>query len=763
MQPLHPSDPAWVSGYRMLGRLGAGGMGMVLLGRSPGGTLVAIKLIRAEYADDVGFRARFRREVAIAQRVRNRWAVPVVDADTEAPAPWLATEFVPGPPLSEAVANHGPFPEHGVRALGTMLAEALDAVHEAGLVHRDVKPGNVLLGLDGPRLIDFGIARAMDDTVLTATDVVIGSPGFLSPEQAQGRPISPASDMFSLGCVLAYTASGQRPFGSGPVEAMLFRTVYDPPDTSGVPDALRPVVDGLLEKDPEARLDAEQLRAAWTLEESPEGWLPPPVTRLIAERSAEMLALPAADRTEIVGGSGAGTGAGAGFGAGVSGGFGPPIGTLNDALTQGPGTTPGTRPGPPEGPPTGPRRRNVLIGALATLGVIGGGVTAAVLLNNEADPGSGDGDQAGPGGEGRGRPATDRPLLVLGVQGDLEGDLADMAQAQVRGAQLAVDQLNSDTAHPFRYQLETVDDGGNADGAATAAATLTEDARVVGVLSASTSEALRASLDTYYQARLPLLTVNDGAQIIKDSVFVSARTGNALQMTDVMTYVTADEDALAVGLVQTATDYSREVTTAFGTLLRRGGRTVHPVTIPTGTADHRAPVRQLVSQQPDFIVFGGDWEDLIPFAQALDETGYDGRRIATHDAFDPRFLERAGSAAEGWMFVAAVVDPEQLDSAADFVTAFTDAFDEDPPLYAAEAYDAVQVLAACARDLHEEKELDRVTRQDIVPSIRQTRHKGVTKSFSFEPANGNFTGKGAFFYRVEDGEYLLLGTGVPED
>ncbi len=142
----------------------------------------------------------------------------VAGADTEAPAPWLATEFVPGPALGEAVGG-GPLPERGVRALGSMLAEALEAVHTAGLVHRDVKPGNALLGLDGPRLIDFGIARALDDTVLTATDVIVGSPGFLSPEQAQGRRIGPASDVFSLGCVLVYAATGGRPFGTGPVEA----------------------------------------------------------------------------------------------------------------------------------------------------------------------------------------------------------------------------------------------------------------------------------------------------------------------------------------------------------------------------------------------------------------------------------------------------------------------------------------------------------------------------------------------------------------
>ncbi len=170
---------------------------------------------------------------------------------------------MPGPALSEAVGGGGPLPERGVRALGSMLAEALEAVHAAGLVHRDVKPGNVLLGLDGPRLIDFGIARALDDTLLTATDVIVGSPGFLSPEQAQGRRIGRASDVFSLGCVLVYAATGGRPFGTGPVEAMLFRTVHDTADLSALPPGLLPVVGACLAKDPEDRPTAARSGPPW--------------------------------------------------------------------------------------------------------------------------------------------------------------------------------------------------------------------------------------------------------------------------------------------------------------------------------------------------------------------------------------------------------------------------------------------------------------------------------------------------------------------
>ncbi|NJP66578.1 bifunctional serine/threonine-protein kinase/ABC transporter substrate-binding protein [Streptomyces spiramenti] len=766
MQPLHSSDPTWVSGYRTLGRLGAGGMGMVLLGRSPDGVLAAIKLIRVEYADDAAFRTRFRREVAIARRVRNRWAVPVIDADTEAAAPWLATEFVPGPPLNEAIAGHGPFPEHGVRALGVMLAEALEAVHEAGLVHRDVKPGNVLLGLDGPRLIDFGIARALDDTVLTATDVVVGSPGFLSPEQAQARTVGPASDLFSLGCVLAYAATGQRPFGSGPVEAMLFRTVYDEPELSAVPDTLRPVIEALLAKDPEQRLTAEALRERWSDGDGPEGgWLPAPVKRLISDRSAEMLALPAADPTEIAGpppgGSDAGT-AGPPTAAGTpSGGFGPPLSTGGAGpYAPGSGTFGPSPPPPGTRTPAGPRRRQVLLGALATLAVIGAGAGATVLLSGDNDPDD-RADGTDPGGDGRGRPANDRPQLAFGVQADLEGDGADLATAQIRGAELAVEHLNADADHPFRYRLETADDDGTAEGAADAAATLIDDADVIGVLGAGSTAALKASIDPYTKARLPLLTVSDGSTITTNSVFASARTSDQLQMQGVMTYLTQHDQA-ATTVVHTGSEYSREVTQTVRNLLART-QTVHPVQLDPAAADLREVVRRLVAEQPDSVLFGGGWEELVPFAQALDEAGYEGYRVATHNAYDPRLPERAGSAVEGWMLVAAVVDATQFDAAADFATAYGERFGEPPPLYAAEAYDAVHVFARCAADLREDRGFDAVTRQEMAPSIREMRYEGITKTFTFEPADGRFTGSGAFFYRVVDGEFVLLGTDVPQE
>lgn len=183
MRALKGADPEAIGGYRLLARLGAGGMGVVYLARSEGGGLVALKVIRAEYAADPGFRARFRREAESARRLRGRFVVPVTAADPDAREPWLATAFVPGPSLAEAVAERGTFPYASARGLGARLAKALTEVHAAGLVHRDVKPGNVLLALDGPRLIDFGIARSLGATALTATDAVIGTPAIWRPNR----------------------------------------------------------------------------------------------------------------------------------------------------------------------------------------------------------------------------------------------------------------------------------------------------------------------------------------------------------------------------------------------------------------------------------------------------------------------------------------------------------------------------------------------------------------------------------------------------
>ncbi|MER7945965.1 serine/threonine-protein kinase [Streptomyces sp. NPDC096079] len=233
-------------------KLGEGGMGTVYLARSRGGRAVAVKVARPELASDPSFRARFRAEVAAARQVGGFHTAQVVDADPEAEAPWLATAYIPGPTLSALVTAQGPMDEARLRSLGAALAEALEAIHACGLVHRDLKPGNIVMAADGPRVLDFGIARALESTRLTATGSAFGTPGYLAPEQALGEEVTGAADVFALGAVLV-AAAGGRPFGDGTPMGLMYRSVHEAPDLGAVPEALRGLVGRCLAKDPAER------------------------------------------------------------------------------------------------------------------------------------------------------------------------------------------------------------------------------------------------------------------------------------------------------------------------------------------------------------------------------------------------------------------------------------------------------------------------------------------------------------------------------
>jgi hypothetical protein len=390
--PLDQSDPTEIAGYTLRARLGSGGMGSVYLSFTRGGRPLAVKVVRREFADDPEFRRRFRQEVTVAQRVQGLYTAPVLDADPEAPIPWLATAYIAGPPLSQAVAEYGPFPLLTVFRLLGGVAEGLSAIHAAGLVHRDLKPANVLLAQDGPRVIDFGIAHAVEGSGLTSSGAIIGTPAFMAPEQVTGRKVSAATDVFALAHMVSYAATGRTVFGEGHYAALVYRIANESPNLDGCPDSLLPIVERCLAKDPAARPEltevmeyARQMLAGQTIGLVDASWLPDPVASHLAAYETSVAQLPAVPRPA---GAAAGTippapaaaMTGLAHGPGPQGpGYTQPAG---QATPGGPTMPPGPHVIPRAGKPTrrrrGPLRPSVLVPlGVAMLLAIGAGAYAA--------------------------------------------------------------------------------------------------------------------------------------------------------------------------------------------------------------------------------------------------------------------------------------------------------------------------------------------------------------------------------------------------
>ncbi|MBB0228675.1 protein kinase domain-containing protein [Streptomyces calidiresistens] len=720
MDPLRHDDPSRAGGYRLLGRLGAGGMGVVYLGRTEAGELVAVKTVRAEYAGDEEFRARFRREAEIARRLDNPWTVRVLGADTEGERPWLATAFVAGPSLAEAVGRCGPLAEHGVRVLGRILADALAALHDSGLVHRDVKPGNVLLGHDGPRLIDFGVARPTDvgATPLTADGVVVGTPGHLPPEQAEGGVPGPAGDIFSLGCLLVCAATGRPPFGTGPAEALLYRTVHDEPDLDGVPPGLLPVLRDCLVKDPDGRPGARELiRRLADDPRSPhrpvEGdastWLPEDMVRLIAARAARSLDLPPVEPTRA------------------------------DV--------------PPAGPtPRGPGRRGLLAVAAGGAAVLalGGGAAALNLLR---------------GGGGRG--ARDRP--ALGVLADLSGPDRVVGREQERGVRLAVAHHNARADAPFEFTVRTGDEGGAA-GAAGAAAELAGDGNVVAVLGPTTDGAAMAALPVCEDAGLPLVMISSGrTTLLSDAleggssrVLLRAGPSDLVLAWPIGGHLAEGAGIERPGLLQDRSlgVSAAETISATGLVARwNHGHTPYPRVVPPGLRENEGfgpVVADMLDAGIDSFVFAGPPENAAAVARELAAAGFDGPRFAPQAVLHPTFVEQAGDAAEGWRLVASFIDPAATPGAEEFVAAYREEFDAEPGYWAAEAYDAagfvLRGIGSAAADRDEPP-----ARPRLADALREVTHRGVTGEYAFDPEAGDLASRDTLLYEVRDGRFVLLG------
>jgi ABC-type branched-subunit amino acid transport system substrate-binding protein len=725
MEPLRTADPSRLGRYRMLRRLGAGGMGVVFLARAPGGAFAAVKVVRAVHADGEDFRARFRREIAVARQVDSPWVVPLLDADADTEDPWLATTFVPGPSLSEVLEEHGALSAATVCVLGLRLAEALEAVHRAGLVHRDVKPGNVLLAPDGPRLIDFGIARTPEGTALTSSGVIVGSPGFLSPEQARARAgeIGPPSDVFSLGCLLAFAATGVRPFGGGAAAGMLLRTVYEEPDLPGLPDALEPLVRACLDKRPARRPTAAQVREALD-EAAPddrERWLPEPVTRLIADRSAAVLGMEAIEPTRVS----------------------APAGTMSpEAATVTSLVDPGSR------APVVGRRGFLRIGFTAGALAAGGGAWWWSIRGGRKT------------GGGASPSSASRPELVVAFQGDLSGAAKDTGHAQLNGARLAVEAVNAASGRPLRLKLRLYDDGGEPERARDLAERLTADERVLAVLGPTTDACFLAAEDTYTKAVMPVLSVSVGvAPQVRDSMS-TLRSHAALRPTDQLlaapcnAYLARSADARKVFLVDDRAegDFAWALCDDLQRALQRQGREATVTSVAAGTLDSAALAGKVMADRADAVVFSGSQERAGAFASALRKARFTGARVATQRAFGTRFLKSAGAAAEGWVFATTFIDPTSTPAARSFTAAYRARFDERPGWYAAEAYDALLFLAeVCTR-----KGSPLAERGAIVRRMSGVDYRGISRTIKYTADKG-YNSDALFLFRTVDGKFDFLG------
>ncbi|GAA1456320.1 serine/threonine-protein kinase [Nocardiopsis exhalans] len=439
MQPLSSDDPHAIGPHRLLARLGAGGMGKVYLARTPDGHLCALKVVKEDLAHDIQFRARFAREVRTAQRVHGPFTPAVVDADPDAPAPWMATEYVPGPTLKEAVRENGPFPEESLRVLTLGMARALHTIHTAGLMHRDLKPSNILLSPRGPQVIDFGIARAVEGTVLTRTGQTFGTPAYTSPEQITGQNVTPRADVFSMAGAVLFAASGKPPFGEGTPISTLTKVMKGDPLLESVPEGpLRDLLARCFAKDPSQRPDADtvlQELSGLPLPSAEHGWLPSQVNQQINVKASETQRAEAAEHTTapmaagsgphaaLTGTSGPGGPGGPGSGSGVPG----PGGNGNEQSAR----------------PWWRSRTTVIVAAAAAALILLGG--SALALNALPLGSDGSSEDVAGGDETGGGPESD------GSDGETEGGGGEAAGER--------SELDDSALQGFLYSLGFSEDG----------------------------------------------------------------------------------------------------------------------------------------------------------------------------------------------------------------------------------------------------------------------------------------------------------------
>jgi ABC-type branched-subunit amino acid transport system substrate-binding protein/predicted Ser/Thr protein kinase len=732
--PLLPGDPERLGEYELIERLGAGGQGIVFLGRGPEGEQVAVKLLHAQLSSDEEARARFVREASVAERVAGFCTAQVLDADVVGDRPYIVSEYVSGPSLLKLVQQEGPRTGGDLHRLAIGTATALAAIHQAGIVHRDFKPPNVLMSRDGPRVIDFGIARALDAGA-TMSSQVVGTPAYMAPEQVAGGLISPKTDVFAWGATMLYAATGRSPFGADTIPAVMHRVLYTEADVSALPRALAELVGACLAKDPAHRPDAADL-----------------LFRLLGQVGVTAPAAPADTGIEPVLAQGATFATGQFFATGWARPAGPPpMQNLPPMAPPPPGPPSGAAPygtvpvygGPP--PPGGRRRRLwplVAAGAAAVV-VLAVGVPVAIVQLT-----SGDGKTKQVAGPGAGQEKT----VKIAFAGELTGSSSSIGMALWRGAKLAANEYNA-TGPRIRVELVQYDTQGTAAAAAVQAQKMVSNG-VAGVVGPGFSGEAQSAGPILEQAKIPSVSPAASGtalshngwrywhRIIPSIGATAQATGELLAGTEPKRVLVIDDEEL----------FTQDTANQVSDVLVAKGISVTKERISSKGSDYSAAVATIRKSGVDAIFYGGFYSPAGNLIKQTRAAGVKTRFFLTDYSLAADFVKTAGSDnAEGAVLTCACLNPvaSQDSRVLDFGRRYRAAYGEAAPYYSAEGYDAanafLQALAA-----------GKSTAEEINTCLGAVNVPGLAQRLQFT-SNGDATAGTTYAYQVKGGVISLIG------
>ncbi|MGI8331040.1 bifunctional serine/threonine-protein kinase/ABC transporter substrate-binding protein [Actinomadura scrupuli] len=749
--PLLPGDPERLGDYELIERLGAGGQGVVFLGRGPDGEQVAVKLLHAQLSRDEGARARFVREASVAERVAGFCTAQVLDTDVAGDRPYIVSEYVPGPSLLAQVQQEGPRSGSDLHRLAIGTATALAAIHQAGIVHRDFKPPNVLMSREGPRVIDFGIARALDAGA-TMSSQVVGTPAYMAPEQVAGGMISPKTDVFAWGATILYAATGRAPFGADTIPAVMHRVLYSEADVSVLPGGLAELVAACLAKNPEQRPAAADLLFGLL---GQVGVVAPPAP---ADTGIE----PA-----LVQGAGYATGQFSATGWARPGGPGP------DRPPAAPMWTPPAVPPPPHAPPhapppgttpygpgsygtvpvhggaphPGPGKRRIwpwIAAGAAALVVLAVGVPVAAVQLAGGDGTRGtSAESAAPG------PVK---TVKIAFAGQLTGPSASIGLALQRGAKLAVNEYNA-TRPRISAEFAQYDTQGESAIAATTAHKMVADgiAAVVGPGFSGESQSAGPILE---QAKVPSVSpAASGSGLstngwrywhrIVPSITATARaTGELLARTGPERVLVIDDEET----------FTQDTANQVSDVLTAKGIAITKLRISSRDSDHSAAVATLKKSGADAIFYGGFYTPAGTLIKQTRAAGVTARFFLTDYSLAADFVKTAGSGdAEGAILTCGCLNPaaSKESRVRDFAGRYRSVYGEAPPYYSAEGYDAASAVLAALK-------AGKSTAEEINACLATLDVPGLAQRLRFAASGDNAAGT-TYAYEVKSGVISLIG------